>query len=163
MSEPRLFCVLGAISMLASAGCASPLGYSPLASFEQAQIFQPVQYPHGNWQPPDLHFEDAWFAAANGTKLHGWYVPHENPRAVVLFAHGNAGNLSHRADSMHLLHDRHRLSVMIFDYRGYGRSDGSPHEKGLLQDARSARAWLAERVGVNEREIVLMGRSLGAA
>ncbi|MBN1589667.1 MAG: alpha/beta hydrolase, partial [Pirellulales bacterium] len=96
-------------------------------------------------------------------KLHGWYYPYEQARAVVLFCHGNAGNLSHRADLIRYLHDQHKLSVMIFDYRGYGRSDGVPDEQGILQDAFAARAWLARRAGIAEQDIVLMGRSLGGA
>ncbi|MCH7988206.1 MAG: alpha/beta fold hydrolase [Planctomycetes bacterium] len=142
-------------------GCVHSPIRSPLHSLEQSMVYQPVLFPDGDWQPPGLEFEDAWFRAADGTSLHGWFVPHENPRAIVLFAHGNAGNLSHRAETLRILTERHQLSVMIFDYRGFGRSEGSPSEKGLLQDARAARKWLSQRTGVAEKEIVLMGRSLG--
>lgn len=131
--------------------------------FERALIFFPTKYPDGQWQPPNLVFEDAYFTARDGTKLHGWHMPHPAPRAHILFAHGNAGNLSHRADEVRLLHDRLAVSVLIFDYRGYGRSEGSPDEAGILQDARAARAWLAERAGVAESDIVLLGRSIGGA
>ena len=58
----------------------------PLGGLERSLIFLPARYPDGNWQPAGLQFEDAWFAAADGTRLHGWYVPHEQPRAVILFA-----------------------------------------------------------------------------
>ncbi len=142
-------------------GCVYSPIRSPLYSFEQSTVYQPIRFPDGNWQPSELEFEDAWFTAEDGTSLHGWFIPHENSRAVVLFAHGNAGNLSHRAETLRILNDRHQLSVMIFDYRGFGRSEGTPSEKGLLQDARAARKWLAQRTGVAEKEIVLMGRSLG--
>jgi fermentation-respiration switch protein FrsA (DUF1100 family) len=141
----------------------SPQPSSPLTRMENSLIFVPTVYPVGNWQPAGVSFEDVWFTAADGTRLHGWYVPHENPRAVVLFAHGNGGNLSDRADLLPILRDDLRLTVMMFDYRGYGRSEGSADEQGVLQDARAARAWLAQRTGVAERDIVLMGRSLGAA
>ncbi len=127
---------------------------------ENSLIYFPSIYPDGFWDPPGLKFEDAWFETPDGTKLHGWYVPHENPRAVVLFAHGNAGNLSHRYDLLQSLHEL-GVSVMIFDYRGYGRSEGSPSEAGILADARTARHWLAERAGVKQSDIVLMGESLG--
>jgi len=130
---------------------------------EESMIFFPARYPDGDWHPPGLLFEDAWFQAADGTRLHGWYVPHENPRATILFAHGNAGNLSHRADLLQILHDRVGASVLIFDYRGYGRSEGKPNEKGVLMDARAARRWLAEREKIAETDVVLLGRSLGAA
>jgi hypothetical protein len=130
-------------------------------TFENGLIFFPTVYPDGYWDPSGLEFEDAWFEAPDGTKLHGWYVPHADPRAVILFAHGNAGNLSDRADIVDDLVKRLGVSVMIFDYRGYGRSGGTPSEAGILTDARAARRWLANRAGLSEARIVLMGESLG--
>ena len=132
-----------------------------LMFLERTLVYPASQYPSGNWNPTTIPFEDADFFAPDGTKLHGWYVPHANPRAVVLFAHGNGGNLSDRALVLRLLNEKLRLSVMIFDYRGYGRSEGKPDEAGLLSDARAARAWLAKRAGIAETEIVLLGHSLG--
>lgn len=129
---------------------------------EERMIFFPHAYDGGAaWKPPGLEFEDAHFEAADGTRLHGWYCEAEEPREVILFAHGNAGNISHRADVLSLLQRHLDASVMIFDYRGYGRSEGKPNEAGVLQDARAARAWLAKRAGVAESEIILLGRSLG--
>jgi uncharacterized protein len=133
---------------------------SPLAALEDKMVFFPTKYPQGDWQPAGLQFEDAWFAAEDGTRLHAWYCPHENPRAVVLFAHGNARNLTDWADTLRRLHSL-GVTAMTFDYRGYGRSEGSPDERGVLQDARAARAWLAQRTGIAESQIVMMGRSLG--
>ncbi len=132
-----------------------------LMIFEERLIFHPTRHPHGDWQPAGLAVEDAHFHSADGTALHGWFVEHDTPRAVVLFCHGNAGNVTHRADTLRVLHRELRLSVLVFDYRGYGRSKGRPHEAGVLADARAARAWLAERTGVPASEIVLLGRSLG--
>jgi uncharacterized protein len=131
--------------------------------FENSLIFFPSVYPEGNWRPAGLNFEDAWFEASDGTRLHGWYVPADDARAVVLFAHGNGGNLSGRADIVQQLSQRLGASVLIFDYRGYGRSAGSPSQEGVLDDARGARRWLAERAGVEPAQIVLMGESLGGA
>ncbi len=127
--------------------------------FEESLIFMPSKFPEGSWNPPGLAIEDAWFES-DGLKLHGWYVDAEQPRAVVLIAHGNAGNITNRDD---LLRQFHALgaSVMVFDYRGYGRSEGSPNEAGVLADARSARRWLAKRTEIAEDEIVLCGESLG--
>lgn len=130
--------------------------------FEESFVFFPSKYPEGDWQPRGLKFEDAFFAADDGTQLHGWFVPHDNPRAIALFLHGNGGNLSHRVDVLRTLH-RLGVAVLIIDYRGYGRSQGKPTEQGVLADARAARAWLAERAGVPQQEIVLMGESLGGA
>jgi fermentation-respiration switch protein FrsA (DUF1100 family) len=132
----------------------------PLARLERSLVFFPSKYPQGDWQPRGLIFEDAWFRSADGTKLHGWYVPHERPRAVVLYCHGNAGNVTGRAGVLRVLHQM-GIAVLIFDYRGYGRSDGKPTEEGVLADARAARAWLAKRTGAAEKDVVLLGRSLG--
>ena len=131
--------------------------------FEESLIFFPSRYPQGDWQPPGLHFEDAEFVAADGTRLHGWYAHRQDARAVVLFCHGNAGNVTHRANTLMALNDLVGVSVLIFDYRGYGKSEGKPTEDGVLADARAARAWLAEKEGVAQSDVVLMGRSLGGA
>jgi len=132
--------------------------------FEESFIFFPAKHPSGEWSPPGLGQEEAWFKSADGTRLHGWYLEHPDPVATVLFCHGNAGNLSWRAETMRLLRDRAAVSVLIFDYRGYGRSEGDrPDEEGVYADARAARRWLAERTGLAEEEIVMMGRSIGGA
>lgn len=130
---------------------------------EESLIFFPDRYPAGDWQPAGLAPEDAWFAAEDGTRLHGWYFDHPHPAATVLFSHGNAGNLSHRAERMRILRELVGAAVMIYDYRGYGRSEGRPDEAGVLADGCAARAWLARRAGLDPAEIVLMGESLGGA
>lgn len=127
---------------------------------ENSLIFFPSRYPDGHWQLPASDVQDAWFTTPDGVKLHGWFAPHDSPRGVLLFVHGNAGNITHRDDRLMNLR-RLGFSVLVFDYRGYGRSEGSPSEKGVLIDARAARAWLAQRAGVAERDIVLWGESLG--
>lgn len=150
-----------AAAVISSAGCNALSPVSPLARLEQRMVFQPARYPDGDWQPADLSQEDAWFAVEDGTRLHGWFVEAAHPRAVALFCHGNAGNVTTRAQSLQILRDRHGLSVLCFDYRGYGRSEGKPSEDGLIMDARAARKWLSQRTGVAESDILLMGRSLG--
>ncbi len=130
---------------------------------EDSLIYFPLRYPEGDWRPADLRFEDAWFQAADGTRLHGWYVAKEKAYGAVLFCHGNGGNITHRADVLRMLHQAVGVSVLIFDYRGYGRSQGKPSEAGVLSDARAARAWLAAREKISEADVVLMGESLGGA
>jgi fermentation-respiration switch protein FrsA (DUF1100 family) len=139
----------------------APLHFDPYGDFEKSLVFFLSRFPQGNWNPPSLPFEDAWFTATDRVRLHGWYLPQQSPRAVVLYCHGNAGNLSDWADVVRILHDRVGLALLIFDYRGYGRSEGTPSEDGVVADARAARAWLARRAGLAEGRIVLMGRSLG--
>ena len=159
MRRDRLW-IWVAAAWLTGSGCAS---LSPLTALEHRLAFIPVRYPLGDWQPEEIQPEDAWFAADDGTKLHGWYVEHPRPRAVILFCHGNAGNVTFLASMLDGLRRGHQVSVLAFDYRGYGRSAGRPSEPGLLQDARAARRWLSRRAGVAEDEIVLMGQSLGGA
>jgi len=130
---------------------------------EESFIFFPAKYPAGDWQPMDLQVEDAWFQSDDGVRLHGWFIEHPDPVATVLFCHGNAGNLSWRAPAMRTLRNRARVNVLIFDYRGYGRSEGKPSEQGLYADARAARRWLARRAGLAPEDIVMMGRSIGGA
>ena len=131
-----------------------------LLLLEERMIFPAGNFAKDNWDPDFLDYEDVNFAADDGTQLHGWYVPHPNPRAYVLFAHGNAGNLSHRGRRLEYFHQQ-ELAVFGFDYRGYGNSQGKPNEQGIYQDARAARAWLANREQIPETEIVLLGTSLG--
>ena len=153
--------VLYLLLIVPAGGCATHRSLSPLAPLERSLVYYPRPYPDGDWEPPYLPIEDAWFTAQDGTKLHGWYVPHPNPRAVALFCHGNAGNIASRAPGLAVLHYRHQVSVLAFDYRGYGRSEGTPSERGILMDARAALAWLEERTGHRPEEMVFMGRSLG--
>jgi fermentation-respiration switch protein FrsA (DUF1100 family) len=109
-----------------------------------------------------LAYEDAFFPAADGTRLHGWYVPGRGP-ITLLWAHGNAGNVSHRLDQLSLFQQHLGVSVFIFDYREYGRSEGTVSEPGTYDDARGALAWLRARPGVDRGRIVYFGESLGSA
>ena len=86
-----------------------------------------------------------------------------NARAAVLFCHGNGGNITHRVERSRCCTGDVGVSVLIFDYRGYGRSEGKPSEAGVLADARAARAWLAAREKIAETDVVLMGESIGGA
>jgi hypothetical protein len=122
--------------------------------------------PHGALEatPKDwgLDYEDVTFATPTGVRLHGWFIPRAGSRRVLLFFHGNAGNISHRGDSVAIFH-RLGLNVFIFDYRGYGRSQGEPSEDGLYEDAASAWRYVTETRGVAPRDVIGFGRSLGAA
>jgi fermentation-respiration switch protein FrsA (DUF1100 family) len=124
-------------------------------------VFFPQRFPQGDWHPTNVAVEDAWFEATDGVHLHGWFAQAEQPRAVVLYAHGNAGNITSRREVLRFFRDQLRASILVFDYRGYGRSQGSPTEAGILADARGARRWLARREGIAEGDIVLLGQSLG--
>jgi uncharacterized protein len=109
-----------------------------------------------------LAYEDVSFNTEDGVTLHGWFVPAEDARATLLFFHGNAGNISHRLDSLRIFHEL-GLATFIFDYRGYGRSEGRPSERGLRADARAAWAHLSEDRRIEPARIIAFGRSLGGA
>ncbi|MDI5919777.1 alpha/beta hydrolase [Halomonas sp. LR5S13] len=109
-----------------------------------------------------LEYEPVTLRTGDGLGLDAWWVPARASRGGLLFLHGNAGNISHRLDSIEQFH-RLGLSVLILDYRGYGRSEGGPSEAGTAHDARAGWRWLRETAGLPPGEIVLFGRSLGAA
>lgn len=109
-----------------------------------------------------LRYEDLHIPTADNEQLHAWFVPAEPEDAVLLFFHGNAGNISHRLESIRIFHQI-GLSVLIFDYRGYGRSTGEPSEQGTYRDAEAAWDYLTRVRGIAPQRIVLFGRSLGGA
>ena len=113
----------------------------------------------GAW---DVPFEDVSFDAPDGVSLHGWFIPGSDDKTLVWF-HGNGGNISHRVDEIVEIHRRIGVNVFIFDYRGYGRSKGSPTEAGTYLDAQGAMQYLRSRRDVDGDKLVLFGRSLGAA
>jgi fermentation-respiration switch protein FrsA (DUF1100 family) len=108
-----------------------------------------------------LEYDDVEFGSEDGVRLHGWYIPNRESNRVILFFHGNAGNISHRGDSIRIFHDL-GLNVFIPDYRGYGRSAGVPDEAGLYRDATAAWRYLMQ-AGHAPGDIILFGRSLGGA
>jgi len=110
-----------------------------------------------------LDFETLRIPTADGLYLHAWFIPARSPRGTtLLFFHGNAGDISHRLDSIAQF-NRLGLDVLIVDYRGYGQSEGAPSEAGTYEDARAAWFHLVEGRGQAPARIVLFGRSLGAA
>ena len=141
----------------------NPATEAKAQSIDELLLFFPSKFPDGDWKPRGLQFQDVFFAAEDETKLHGWYCPANNPRAVALVAHGNAGHVASRAAWLRYLQSRARVSVFMFDYRGYGRSEGTPTVSGAIQDATAARAKLCELAAIKDSEMLLMGESLGGA
>jgi len=109
-----------------------------------------------------LAYEDVSLATRDEEVLHGWYIPATDPIGVVLFFHGNAGNISHRLDSIEIFHELD-LDVLIIDYRGYGQSSGKTSERGTYLDAQTAWDYLVDKRGIAPEKIVIFGRSLGGA
>ncbi len=149
--------------------------------FEDKLIYFPERHPLGIWEVEKIRggegqlvpkIEDAWFAAEDGVRLHGWFcAPHRMERGsavpltaepILLFFHGNAGNITYRYDMIRVLMAV-PVNVFIIDYRGYGRSEGRPSEEGLYKDARAAWDHLVRGRQIPPERIVLLGKSLGGA
>lgn len=133
-----------------------------LVRFENSIIFHPSAYPSGDWEPSryGLSAEDIHFNAEDGVKLHGWFFASNHAKATLLWFHGNAGNISHRLDNIQRLQSLN-VNIFIFDYRGYGKSEGEPDEKGIYLDSQSAYDYLTRTRKINPQQLILFGRSLG--
>ena len=132
--------------------------------FERKLIYFPQRAHDVLPRDLGLAFEDLRLTAEDGVGIHAFYLPPPGvPRWTVLLAHGNAGNVSHRLDRTLLLQSRLGAAVLLFDYRGYGRSEGSPDEEGTYRDARAAHRFLVEEKRVRPDRLVLFGESLGSA
>jgi len=125
-----------------------------------------VYYPQRQWEatPADynLPYEDVTFLTSDGVRLSAWHIPAKDAAGTVLFCHGNAGNISHRIETISVLH-KLGMNVLVFDYRGYGKSEGRPTEAGTYRDAEAAWAYLVEARGEKPERIVIHGRSLGGS
>jgi fermentation-respiration switch protein FrsA (DUF1100 family) len=117
----------------------------------------------GDWQPKGFEYEDVHFTSADGTKLNGWYFDRPNATRAILYCHGNGEDIANVAELAAFLREKLKASVFIFDYRGYGHSEGRPDEIGCIADGSAAQQWLAKRMGVQANDVILMGRSLGSA
>lgn len=125
-------------------------------------VFQPTREVGATPDDVGLTFRNVEFVGLGGRRLHGWYVPAENAHFTLLYCHGNAGNIGHRVEAVRAFVQR-GLSVFVFDYAGYGRSEGKPSEAGTYADARAAYDHLVETEGLRPERIILFGRSMGTA
>ncbi len=140
------------------------IGYLALTAylylFQASFVFFPSQVIGATPADAGLAFEDVQLQTEDGESVHGWFLPAPDAKLTVLFLHGNAGNISHRLESLQIFH-RLGLSSVIIDYRGYGRSTGKPSEQGTYRDALAAWRYLVDERGIPPRRIVIFGRSLG--
>jgi len=154
--------VLSIVILVAAGYAAVLLG---LYAFQSRLVYFPNMPSRALGPGPDsigLAYETVEIITEDGIRLDAWYVPAREARGTVLFFHGNAGNISHRLDSLRVFNQL-GLSTLIFDYRGYGRSEGKVSEQGIYRDAEAAWRHLTGERGIPAAEIVLFGRSLGAA
>ena len=137
--------------------------YFVLTFFANKAIFHPTRYPDGLWQTQS-HWkaEDVWLETSDGVKIHGWMIPSpESSRLITLYFQGNAGNLTYRVDHIEAI-AKAGTPMLIIDYPGYGKSEGSASEQGCYRAADAAYENLSAR-GYAPEQIVLYGESLGTA
>ncbi len=141
-------------------------GLSALIYFRQSSMIYYPNMPGRDLSATPQHiglaFEDIEFTTEDKIRLHGWFVPSEDARGTLLFFHGNAGNISHRLDSIAIF-NRMGLDVFIIDYRGYGQSQGRVTETGTYRDAEAAWFYLTETRGIDANRVIVFGRSLGSS
>lgn len=129
---------------------------------ERKSIFFPMKGITATPEALGLPYEDIYFKTSDNKRLNGWFVPCENGNFTVIFCHGNAGNIGHRLEKILILHNL-GLNTFIFDYRGYGKSTGTPYEAGLYKDALGAYKYLTEKRKIPGDDIILYGESIGGA
>jgi len=147
------------------------LGYWPtgcggqeMAGFfsEKGIVFFPDPVLIGTPADYGLDYEEVWFEAEDGIRLHGWWLPRPGAPTLI-WLHGNGGNISHRIEGLKLLHDLSEVQIFIFDYREYGKSQGKIDREGTFKDTAAAYRYVTETRRVPPSEVVLFGRSLGSA
>jgi uncharacterized protein len=132
--------------------------------FESHLIFFP-DYPgrlEGDWHPRNLPVEDVWLKAADGTKLHAWWIPNKDAKFTFLAFHGNASNIANRASAYEFLHST-PANVLALEYRGDGHSEGKPSESGMYLDTQAAHQYLVDVQKIDPKKIISFGQSLGTA
>jgi uncharacterized protein len=133
-----------------------------LLLLENSLLFHPVRAAQ-NWQdPPNSLVQDVFLDLPDGTKVHGWWCPPSGwqpEQGALLYCHGNAGNLSHRAEQIRRWQEQLGLAVFIFDYPGYGKSDGRPSESGCYAAANAAYDWIVQQTP--PERLLIYGGSLG--
>ena len=130
---------------------------------EPNMIYFPDKAIAGTPDSIGLRFDDVTLTTADRVRIHGWFIPAStNAPLTILFLHGNAGNISHRFDKLEILHQL-GADVFMIDYRGYGRSEGSPDEQGTYRDAQAAYEYLTGSRARPAKRIVVYGESLGSA
>lgn len=132
-----------------------------LSIFENRFVYFPVRADEDWYEPDGFAKRDLELKLPNGTPIHAWWCPKDGASGALIHAHGNGGNLSHRAPTYALLQQQLNFSVLAFDYPGYGKSGGSPSENGCYAAGEAAWQWLTTEGGVAPERVVLFGESLG--
>jgi uncharacterized protein len=152
------------LKLLAGGGAMYAALLAAMFALQGGMIYFPDTGREMERTPEDagLAYEQVWLTTEDGVRIEAWYVPAPGARGVALLTHGNAGNISHRIGYASLFH-RLGYSILMLEYRGYGRSEGKPSEEGTYADARAAWRYLTTKRGHPAEHIVLVGESLGGA
>lgn len=132
---------------------------------EPSMVYPAAKYPAGGNWTPDFPHEDISFTAADGVKCHGWLMRSnsqpETPRYVI-YCHGNGENVASAANwSTREIVEELGATTFVFDYRGYGKSEGSPHEAGIKLDSERAFDVFCDQLNIQPSDVILVGHSLG--
>jgi len=125
-------------------------------------VYYPMPYPQGDWNlQTQAGAQDLWLTAQDGIRLNAWWFPKPGSPFATLFLHGNAGNVTHRIDHADAVQSA-GSAILVVDYRGYGKSNGHPSERGLGLDADAGYEAL-RKLGYHPHQVLLHGESLGTA
>jgi uncharacterized protein len=150
------------VPVLIGGGIAALCMIGLLYYFANRAVYYPLKYPAGDWERQSaLGASDAWMETSDGVRIHGWWVQRDGSPWATLFLHGNAGNVTHRASHIQEIVAA-GSSILVLDYRGYGKSNGSPGEQGLYRDSEAGFIYLLGK-GYRAEHIILQGESLGSA
>lgn len=130
--------------------------------FEPTLVYPGKNFDSGNWNPTHFSYREVEFDSADGTKIVGWYLSKRGSTRTVLVHHGNGENVAQAAAYVgNEIRQLLNANVLVFDYRGYGKSEGSPYEQGVLEDAEAALNWLNHETGTTPKDTIILGHSLG--
>lgn len=137
-----------------------------MSFMETRLVFPAPSQESGDWSPAGGDYEEAWIdvpatAGAKATRLYGWFFDKPDAPHAVLYCHGNGDDISNLPQLARLMRDRLDAAVLLWDYRGYGKSEGTPSEAGVIADGLAAQRWLAQRTARTPAETVVIGRSIG--
>lgn len=130
--------------------------------FEWSSIYFPDRIVQGTPRLVGLEYENVYFQTSDKVKINAWFIPAKEARGTLLYCHGNAGNIGDRLDIIKMFNSI-GLNVLIFDYRGYGKSSGVASERGTYLDADAAYEYLLSRDDIDKDKIIVYGKSLGGA
>ncbi len=136
--------------------------FSYLRYFEYRSLYFPDKGIEFTPKSFGMDYEEVYISTRDGVKINAWWIPLPDTERTLLFCHGNGGNIGDRLEKISNLR-RFGFNVFIFDYRGYGKSEGRPSEKGLYADSEAAYDFLVSVKEINPEKIIIYGESLGGA